>query len=518
MRLRKSILFKASVLIIFVIITLIICVCGKKTDETEVIFNDPGVSILLLMNRPYGANYFLNRDVFEQYGWNLTHAGVSDSIPFCWQPANKTFFLPTDIHVTEISDVTKYDCIAIIPSPGDFREVPNSFGELLNSPEAINLISEAEKKGIPVWTICSGVRVLTKADVIRGKRVTGGKRFQPEYEAAGATFVGKDCMSFFLLIACAYNQKLSFNELSPISFEKSPQVFASTRTIQIGPGDFDGDGDLDAVFSNMGLSYSQVLINNGTGHFIDTKQNLTRLGHGVGVGDLDNDGNLDLFIPCATFGEHHKGSVIYLNDGKSLVRDTGQELEDFEISGTGVELSDIDGDNDLDAMVNYYDASNRIYFNNSQGRFVFKWNTFPTLSAFGDLNSDGDIDLFVKEMKVGYKTLLNNGACHFTESWQLSDSTVIWGFVSLGDIDSDGDLDSIIPNGDNTRSHQTAIFINDGKGNFTDSKQRLGVTKFASIGLADLNNNSHLDVIIANFGLPTVVWLNNGKGFSLIWA
>jgi hypothetical protein len=74
--------------------------------------SDNGINILLLVNNPYGANYFLNRDVFEQYGWNLTHAAVSEAAGFCWQPASRTFFMKPDILIKNIKDVTKYDCIA----------------------------------------------------------------------------------------------------------------------------------------------------------------------------------------------------------------------------------------------------------------------------------------------------------------------------------------------------------------------------------------------------------------------
>jgi len=46
-----------------------------------------------------------------------------------------------------------------------------------------------------------------------------------------------------------------------VSFEQSAQNFPSVPTFQIGLGDLDGDGDLDAVFANAGSNYSQVWLN-----------------------------------------------------------------------------------------------------------------------------------------------------------------------------------------------------------------------------------------------------------------
>ena len=72
--------------------------------------------------------------------------------------------------------------------------------------------------------------------------------------------------------------------------------YGSTTTFQIVLGDLDGDGDLDAVFTNQGIARSRVLLNDGMGIFDDTDPKLTTQGHGADLGDLDSDGDLDLFI------------------------------------------------------------------------------------------------------------------------------------------------------------------------------------------------------------------------------
>jgi Tol biopolymer transport system component len=303
-----------------------------------------------------------------------------------------------------------------------------------------------------------------------------------------------------------------------VSLEKSPQIFEPGFTYQVALGDLDGDGDLDAVFSNMRSSHSQVWLNDGTGSFTDTGQELAQQGHGVALGDLDSDGDLDAFISVATYGatgaDSRKPSKVYLNDGTGVLRDSGQDLGDTDLSGTGVDLFDIEGDGDLDALVVYHQAPNRIYLNDGQGVFLDSGRSFPEVSTWGDLDGDGDVDIFVKERGQGYKTLLNDGTGGFSDHWQMANDNVLYGGVALGDLDGDGDTDALVTNGEQSGSHPTILLMNDGTGRFSDSGQRLPPTYWASIGLGDLNGDSHLDAFIVNFLRPddVWVWLNDGTG------
>jgi Tol biopolymer transport system component len=305
---------------------------------------------------------------------------------------------------------------------------------------------------------------------------------------------------------------------APVSLEKSPQSFEPAFTSQVGLGDLDGDGDLDAFFANMRLSHSQVWLNDGTGHFVDTGQELTRQAHGVALGDLDGDGDLDAFVPVAGYTENDidyvKPSKVYLNDGDGTFRDSGQDLGDTDLSGTDVNLFDVDQDRDLDALAVYHQAPNRVYLNDGNGVFTDSGRSFPEGTIWGDLDSDGDVDAFIKERGQGYKTMLDDGAGNFTDHWQLEDSDVLYGKVVLGDLDADGDLDALVANGDNSASQPTTVLMNDGTGRFSDSGQRLSATHWASIGLGDLNGDGSLDAYVTNFLRPddVWVWINDGTG------
>ena len=181
-------------MIFFIMLIIIITItsCGVGSGSAKMDQRSSGVDLLLLVSRDYGANYFLNRDVFEQYGWNITQSGVIKEIPGC-PPYYYRYQLPTikpDFLNGQIKNIRDFECLAIMPATAFFSPVP--FDEFINDSGTLKLISSAVKNDIPVSSMCAGARVLAAADVIRGIEVVGNPKFQDEYEAGGAIFVGKD--------------------------------------------------------------------------------------------------------------------------------------------------------------------------------------------------------------------------------------------------------------------------------------------------------------------------------------
>jgi hypothetical protein len=76
--------------------------------------------------------------------------------------------------------------------------------------------------------------------------------------------------------------------------------------------------------------------------------------------------------------------------------------------------------------------------------------------------------------------------------------------VALGDFNGDGSLDAYSGN----RGADT-IWFNDGSGSFSDSGQRLGGDDTRLAGLADLDSDGDLDVFSAGRGFVQV-WINQG--------
>ncbi len=292
-----------------------------------------------------------------------------------------------------------------------------------------------------------------------------------------------------------------------IVFEKSPQVFPSVPTWKIGLDDFDADGDLDAVFANGQRNLSQIWLNDGRGIFIDTGQELGRYGHGVDTGDVDGDGDPDIIISTHT----DLPTRVYLYEGKAVF----QEMEGaFDANiGFSVDLFDLDKDGDLDAVGEDIQSVN-IYLNDGLGKFTKSDLTFPLTTAWGDLDSDGDIDVLIKEEGIGYSVQLNDGQGNFTRYWACEEPEAMnIGAMALNDVDGDGDLDAIITNGHHrTNSYPVQIYLNGGTGQFTDSGQRLNAVRNAGVSLGDLDGDGDPDLVLADFEEPCQIWLNDGNG------
>ena len=301
---------------------------------------------------------------------------------------------------------------------------------------------------------------------------------------------------------------------STISFEKGSQEFTSPGTFQIGLGDLDSDGDLDAVFANLQNNNSQVWLNDGSGIFVDTGQQLTQYGHGVVLADFDEDGDLDAFINCHQF---LTPSQIYLNDGAGNFQSNGQDLGDANISATEANLLDLNGDGHMDVHVAYYAPSglpDKVYLNDGNANFSDSGLALNEETiAWGDLDGDGEVDYFGKHWGSGYVVQLNNGKGQFSPGWQLEDEQSTIGSIALGDFDGDGDLDTLVTNGSrNTDTSPTRLFLNDGHAQFIDSGQRLNVTTGAELAVGDLDLDGDLDVFVTNMDLPDEVWFNeNGQ-------
>jgi putative intracellular protease/amidase len=151
-----------------------------------------GVHALLIVPDQYGANYFLMKDNFEWFGWQVTTTGVDTFSQPCavFAEPHGCKNIKVDVTISDITDISAYDVVAIMPS-SQFSGGNEPYHDLLDDEGTLGLIRSAVDEGLVVYAPCTGVRVLSTAGVIDGINVTGKGSYEREYLEAGAIYLGE---------------------------------------------------------------------------------------------------------------------------------------------------------------------------------------------------------------------------------------------------------------------------------------------------------------------------------------
>ncbi len=301
----------------------------------------------------------------------------------------------------------------------------------------------------------------------------------------------------------------------------------SDRTLSIGLGDVDGDGDLDGVLVGERPGLDRLYLNDGSGVFADATANVPQVSVdslGVALGDVDGDGDLDLVV-----GRDNE-SALLVNDGFGLFVDVAPAQLPSTIHArnlASIELVDLDADGDLDIA-----ATGALLRNDGAGSFddvtVANRPSFSLKSsATGDLDADGDLDWFAGRgvfATVGGSVfpedslLLNRGDGSFVDvsrgdlPKESAFSTDREPRAAFGDIDGDGDLDLVVGSNDFGR-----VFVNDGTGVFDRALQALSppagfLANIEDLVLAELDGDGDLDIVFVGSPGGSVYFLNDGLG------
>ena len=341
---------------------------------------------------------------------------------------------------------------------------------------------------------------------------------------------------------------------------RSPQrQLPETTAGGVGLVDYDGDGWLD-VYAIQGGTFppdssrpndgDRLFRNKRDGTFEDATASsgiagMPRgYGHGIAVGDFDNDGDPDLFVT------RWRSYALYRNRGDGTFEDA---TEAAGLGGdrdwpTSAAFADLDNDGDLDLYVCHYVAWDAEHpricpvanppagaparngycmphglvaspdhlFRNDAGRFVDATAEAGIVDRDGrglgvvaaDVDDDGRVDLFVANDTTANYLFMNRGGLRFEESGLVAgvacnaEGAYQAGMgTACGDLDGDGKLDLLVTN---FYGESTTFYRNLGGGIFGDATARIGLQApsryllgFGIVPL-DANNDGRLDLAIAN--------------------
>jgi len=256
-------------------------------------------------------------------------------------------------------------------------------------------------------------------------------------------------------------------------------------------------------------------------------------GAGLGAGDFNNDGRVDLF-----FAANQGNNTLYLNKGNMVFKEVTKaaNIPNDDAWSTGISVVDINQDGLLDIYVcrvgNYrslqsknqllicqgIDKSGTPTYADKAADYGLGFSGFSTQAAFLDYDQDGDLDMFLLNHSVhengtfrprkefeGTVNELSGGRLYRNDRQRFTDvsstaginsSAINYGLgVVVADINLDGYPDIYVGNDFHENDY---LYINQKNGRFKDElNDHIMHTSQFSMGVdaADINNDMYPDII-----------------------
>lgn len=179
----------------------------------------------------------------------------------------------------------------------------------------------------------------------------------------------------------------SFEELALLFGTALSNDGAPEAGMGVAAGDLDGDGRMDLITTHLDQQTNAVYGNTGTGVFVDRRfvsklaePSLPKVGFGVSIEDFDLDGDNDVFVANGhiihNVEDYERGTTfkqpnqLFLNGGDGVFTESGTSGLDVVESSRGSATGDLDGDGDLDLVINNSNARAEVYRNLATGHWI----------------------------------------------------------------------------------------------------------------------------------------------------
>ncbi len=292
----------------------------------------------------------------------------------------------------------------------------------------------------------------------------------------------------------------------------------STQGPKITKADINNDGLEDIYIGGAKGNEGRMFKQTASGQFVAINEKLfstDKESEDIGClfFDADNDNDMDLYVVSGgnDFEADSKElqDRLYINDGSGNFTRNASALPEMLTSGSCVVAGDIDGDGDLDLFVGgrlvpgKYPSSPRSYIleNNGKGNFMdittdinpqLEYPGMVTDAIWTNLDGDQHADLILVGEWTKIRTFQNlngqlkeldpNNGLEHSEGW--------WNSIEQGDFDQDGDMDYII-------------------GNFgRNSQLKTSASEPVTLYTKDFDNNGSLD--------PIMCYYNMGEEFPVL--
>lgn len=232
---------------------------------------------------------------------------------------------------------------------------------------------------------------------------------------------------------------------SPLTIDVEPHPHA------VRIGDLDSDGQMDLVVDHREGEGLLVLRGAGDGTFESSGTLIPSGGdpyRGMAIGDLNEDGRLDLVTP-----NPNAVGVVLTSQASTLPN--GLHTLATPAGPFAVDLGDFNGDGLLDIVAGLDEGSSlvQVFFGDGGGRFreaegsPFRPAPGPKMITVGDFNGDGTDDAAIACWNADSVLLLLGGSASIRTT-QIPDAEDSWG-PSAADLNGDGVDDLVLPDAAN---------------------------------------------------------------------